>query len=125
MFGVLLAGAVAAARGKGRDGSGVGGGGGGIGRGQEARGGGAPSPSYNSRATTHAEFVEDNEKRDDGAMYDDDGESISSGLSRGMSTVGDRTVMINSDVDFVHDRDDDDDFTADGTGTTFRQNRKA
>jgi hypothetical protein len=132
MFGVLLAGAVAAARGKGRDGSGVGGGGGGgggggigIGGGQEARGEGAPSPSYNSRATTFAEFVQDDGKRDDGAIYDDDGESIFSGLSRGMSTVGDRTVMTNSDVDFVHDRDDDDDFTAAGTGTTFRQNRKA
>ncbi len=129
MFGVLLAGAVAAARGKGRDGSGVGGGGGGggigIGGGQEARGEGAPSPSYNLRATTFAEFVEDDGKHDDGAIYDDDGESIFSGLSRGMSTVGDRTVMTNSDVDFVHDRDDDDDFTAAGTGTTFRQNRKA
>lgn len=124
MFGVLLAGAVAAARGKGGDGSGDGGGGG-IGGGQEARGGGAPSPSYNSRATTFAEFVEDDGKRDDGAMYDDDGESIFSGLSRGMSTVGDRTVMTNSDVDFFHDRDDDDDFTAAGTGTFFRQNRKA
>ena len=117
MFGVLLVGVVVAVRRKRGDGRGDDGGG-------RVGGGAAPSPS-NSRAATYAEFVDDDdddvdldiryndEKGDDGAMHDDDdGESIFSGLSRGMTTAGDRTVMTNRDVNFVHDRDYDDDFTA-------------
>jgi len=122
MFGVLLMVAVVAVRGK-EGGRGGDGGGGRVGGVKRRVGGGAPSPS-NSKATTYAEFVDgdgddldmrfNDEKGDDGAMHDDDddGESIFSGLSRGMTTAGDRTVMTNRDVNFVHDRDYDDDFTA-------------
>jgi hypothetical protein len=70
---------------------------------------GMPSPS-NSKATTYAEFYEDDDdldirqnvqQQDERRGFDDD-ESIFSGLSAGE----DKTVMTNRDVNFVHDRDD-------------------